>query len=161
MVSVLLHGWKIWIMRNVGDVRSLELFHHQCLRSVAWIGWSDHASTVEARNLVFGAGSENTLYVWVWGLIDYVGWVTCFIWWTLIYHTVTYFAFLPWSGRNHVEVGRWRSHVDWELRSVRHLMSSWLGLKRLINCLAGYRGMWQRPANSGDQNEANHVHLYS
>lgn len=42
----------------MGDVR------HQCLRSMARVGWSDAVNNVEVRNLVLGSSSENNLSVY-------------------------------------------------------------------------------------------------
>lgn len=66
------------------------------------------------------------------GLVKSVVWVTSFVWWTLVYHTVHYLPFFPRDGRNHVDVSRWCSRVEREnvrwtwVKSLSHAFELWV-----------------------------------
>lgn len=62
LCAMLLHGCGPWIWR-VENVRRLEVFGHQCLRSIAKIGFSDLVSNVQVDNLVLSPSFENRLSV--------------------------------------------------------------------------------------------------
>lgn len=88
------------------EVYCLKVFDHQCLRSVAKIGWSDRTSNVKVGNLVLGTGLENILTPCIkLGEIRSLRHMLCIKNIRLPYR-VQFFSFLSQNGRDHVKVNR-------------------------------------------------------
>ena len=51
--AVLLYGCETWPIRSE-DLRRLEIFDHQCLRSLAYVRWNSGISNLEVRRKCFG-----------------------------------------------------------------------------------------------------------
>lgn len=105
---------------------------------------------------VVSLGIEHQLlYHNVSGLIYFVFWVTCCVWRTLDYRTLTCFPFSPWSGGSHLEAADDMTARNGKISSRRNLsgclMSPWLVSKDLsTRWLNTLKDIWQRIVDSGD-----------
>lgn len=100
--SVLLNGYGIWSLRR------LDVFDHRCWRSIVRVGSCDRVISVQVRNRVLCTSSEITLTRCIkLGHLLLVANIC------LSYYAL--FAFLPGSGRSHLENRKWHWLAQWEI----------------------------------------------
>lgn len=100
MLSVLLNSgcvMNIFVIRGGG-------VDYRCLHNVTRIGRLTAWAMLNLE-IQYWVAVQRILFHSASSLVDFSGWVGCACQ-IHVYHTVTYFAFIPWSGRNHLEVNR-------------------------------------------------------